>query len=311
VQESNHTYFELLKKEIVEKMRQSYPGINPSISEWKGQEIVDFQEELSSGANGQISEKWFYTHMKSGSRTLPRIDVLNLLSRYAGYANWDDFLFRHADPAHPTLLSSRPNRVFIWIPLLAVLILAVIVVLFKLVHTREYKFCFYDADTREPITNSLIEITLLRDKESPVNYLCSRDGCFSLKTGEAHIRFIARSPYYLPDTIDRILDKFRPDEQVKLRPNNFALMISYFSQMKVKDWQKRRIQLDRMIEDTAVICQVYGITSTGMELFTKWEFINKLTLPSASLKGFEVLDTRIKGDKIQLLRFMIREDTKR
>jgi hypothetical protein len=308
VQESNHTYFELLKKEIVEKMRQSYPGINPSISDWKGQEIVDFQEELSSKANGQISEKWFYTHMKSGSRTLPRIDVLNLLSCYAGYANWDDFLFRHADPAHPALAVSRPNRVFLWIPLLTVLILAVVVVLFKLVQTREYRFCFYDADTREPITSSALEVTLLRENESPVNYLCGNTGCFSLKTGETHIRFVVQSPYYLPDTIDRILDKFRRDEKVRLRPNNFALMISYFTTMK--DWQKRRMQLDRMIEDTAVICQVHGKTATGVELYTKWEFINKLTLPSLSLKGFEVLDTKMKGDKVLLLRFRIREDAK-
>lgn len=308
MQESDHTYFELLKTEIVEKMRQSYPGINPSISDWKGQEIVDFQEELSSKANGQISEKWFYTHMKSSSPALPRIDVLNLLSRYAGYANWDDFLFRHAGPAHHVLPGTRPNRVFLWIPLLAVLVLAIIVVLFKLVQTREYHFCFYDADTREPITNSTLEVTLLRENESPVNYLCGNTGCFSLKTGETHIRFVVQSPYYLPDTLDRILDKFSRDEKVRLRPNNFALMISYFTTMKVKDWQKRRMQLDRMIDDTAVICQVHGKAATGVELYTKWEFINKLTLPSVSLKGFEVLDTRMKGDKVQLLRFRIRED---
>jgi hypothetical protein len=310
VQESDHTYFELLKTEIVEKMRQSYPGINPSISEWRGQEIVDFQEELLSKAGGHISEKWFYTHMKSGSRSLPRIDVLNLLSRYAGYANWDEFLFRNAGPARHALPASRPNRVFLWIPLLAVLILAIIVVLFKLVQTREYRFCFYDADTREPITAGTLEVTLLRENESPVNYLCGNNGCFSLKTGETHIRFVVRSPYYLPDTLDRILDKFNRDEKVRLRPNNFALMISYFSTMKIKDWQKRRMQLDRMIDDTAVICQVHGKAATGVELYTKWEFINKLTLPTASLKGFEVLDTRMKGDKVQLLRFRIREDIK-
>ena len=289
-------------------MKLSYPGVNPSISEWKGQEITDFQEELSSKANGQISEKWFYTHMKSGSETLPRIDVLNLLSRYAGYANWDDFLFRHAGPAEKMIPGSSQNRVFIWIPMLVLLILGIILILFKLVQTREYRFCFYDADTREPITNSTLEVTLLRENESPLNYLCGNDGCFTLKTGETHIRFVTRSPYYLPDTIDRILDKFSREEKVKLRPNNYAMMLSYFSKMKVKDWKKRRMQLDRMIDDTAVICQVYGKSLAGVELYSKWEFINKLTLPTASLKGFEILDTKMKGDKIQLLRFMIRED---
>ena len=32
--------------------------------------------------NGRISEKWFYTHIKSNSGKLPRIDMLNILSEY-------------------------------------------------------------------------------------------------------------------------------------------------------------------------------------------------------------------------------------
>ena len=94
---NDKAYFEELKKKIVAMMQQSYPGINPSISEWRGQEITDFQEELLRKANAHISEKWFYNHMKSVSRTLPRIDVLNLLCKYAGYANWDDFVFKNQD----------------------------------------------------------------------------------------------------------------------------------------------------------------------------------------------------------------------
>ncbi len=75
-------------------MQQSYPGINPVISEWKGQEIVDFQEELLQKVNARISEKWFYSHMKSEKSILPRIDILNLLSSYVGYANWNEFRFK-------------------------------------------------------------------------------------------------------------------------------------------------------------------------------------------------------------------------
>ena len=93
--ESNYQYFNLLKNEIVITMQRSYPGINLSISDWKKQEITDFQEDLRIKVNGQISEKWFYTHMKSDKSTLPRIDLLNLLSKYAGYSNWDDFIFQH------------------------------------------------------------------------------------------------------------------------------------------------------------------------------------------------------------------------
>jgi hypothetical protein len=90
--------FSLLKKEIAVNMMQSYPGIDPDISKWKGQEITDFQEDLRIKANGQISEKWFYTHIKGENSSMPRIDVLDLLSQYAGYINWQDF--RHKNLAN-------------------------------------------------------------------------------------------------------------------------------------------------------------------------------------------------------------------
>ena len=71
-------YFELLKRRIVEEMKQSFPEIPDSIMDWKGQNILDFQSELRIKVHENISEKWFYTHMKSNNGKLPRIESLNL-----------------------------------------------------------------------------------------------------------------------------------------------------------------------------------------------------------------------------------------
>ena len=124
MQEKEKKYFELLKQKIVVMMQLSYPGINPSISDWKGQELTDFQEDLRIKVNANISEKWFYTHMKSTHTALPRIDMLNFLSRYAGYSNWDDFVFKNR-PEENVQQLSQPNtyRYFYLIPLLAILVL--------------------------------------------------------------------------------------------------------------------------------------------------------------------------------------------
>jgi hypothetical protein len=309
VKEKDIQAFKMLKQKIVERMQKSYPGINPSISEWKGQEIVDFQEELLLKVNAHISEKWFYSHMKIESEALPRIDILNLLSRYVGYPNWDDFKYKNSvrdmvDPA------KKANRYFIYVPVLVLLILCVFYLIFKSFSTREYKFRFYDADTAEPITNSIIEVNLLLKGESPVSYLCRPDGSFMLKTDKASVRFVVESPCYQTDTILRLLDKFNRDEMVKLRPDNYAMMIQYFSNMDVKDWQQRRNQLDRIIADSAIIYQVFDKEGIGVELYTKKEFINKLTLPSTGLKNIEILDTRYVGDKISLIRFRQEENEK-
>jgi len=302
--------FNLLKQKIAEQMRETYPGINPAISEWKGQEISDFQEELLQKVNAHISEKWFYSHVKSGKDTLPRIDILNLLSKYAGYANWDDFRFKNTNRENTADPLKKANRYFIYVPLLVLGILGIMFFLFKIASTKDYKFRFYDADTREPVANNIIEVNVLLEGESPVSYLCGPDGSFILKTDKINVQFVVKSPYYLIDTITRILDKFHREEIVQLRPNNYAMMIQYFSTMNVKDWQKRRDQLNLMIADSAMIFQVFDREAVGVDLYNKWEFINKLTLPSTGLKDIEILDTHYQGDKITLIRFKQKEAAK-
>lgn len=300
--------FEILKQKIVERMQQSYPGINPTIAEWKGQEIVDFQEELLIKVNAHISEKWFYNHFKTEKANLPRIDILNLLSRYADYANWDDFRFKHSTTSQVLGKVMVANRYFIYVPAATLLILGVLFILFRFLSSREYRFSFYDADTAEPITNCIINVNVLSDNESPVSYLCQNDGSFTLKTSQAGIRFIVESPYYHTDTIVRTLNKFNTNETVKLRPDYYALMIKYFSGSRVDDWQKRRDQLNLIISDSAMIYQVHKSSEPlGVELYNKWEFIDKLSLPSSGLRAIEIFDTRYDDDKICLIRFRQKE----
>jgi len=313
-------YFAELKKKIVAKMQESYPGINPNISEWKGQEITDFQEELLKSVNAHISEKWFYIHMKSVSKSLPRIDVLNLLSKYSGYANWDDFVFKNQDlilqsqrgesqvPAVPQATALKANRYFISIPFAVIVIVLIFFGVFKLFNTREYKFCFYDADTREPIKNARIEVKVLTEGESPSVLFCNAEGCFMLKTDKSKIKLVVSTPYYQTDTITRIVKKLNINEILSLHANDYALMIHYFSEMKVDDWGKRRTRLENMIADDAMIYQLYSRnnTASGMELLNKEEFIDKLTMPSGSLKNIEVLDTKLRDGKIVILRFRVK-----
>jgi len=307
VENSDIQTFRILKQKVAECMQQSYPGINPDVSEWKGQEIVDFQEELLQKVNARISEKWFYSHMKSEKAVLPRIDILNLLSSYVGYANWNEFRYNNAEQVTGTELPVKANRYFIYVPAMVLFIMVALFFVFKIFSTREYRFRFYDADTAEPVTNSVIEVSVLPEGESPVSYLCRPDGSFSLKTEKASIRFIVESPYYQTDTIFRLLDKFNRDETIKLRPDNYAMMIKYFSTRNVKDWQKRREQLNRIIADSAMIFQVFGKESVGVELYNKPEFINKLTLPASGLKNIEIYDTRYQDGKITLIRFRQKE----
>ena len=134
---SEHQYFELLKLEIVKVPQETYPAIPNSMTEWMGSEITHFQEDLLSKQKGNISDKWFYTHMKSNSENLPRIDVLNLLAKYAGYVDWTDFKYNVSQQPRPSEEISTPpfdnsNKVFYMIPILVVILLVLFIFILNL-----------------------------------------------------------------------------------------------------------------------------------------------------------------------------------
>lgn len=284
-------------------MQETYPGIPNSISDWKGQDIVDFQTELLVKQNQNISEKWFYTHMKSDNRKLPRIDILNFLSKYVGSNNWNHFKYTNSDNVTSDIrLKDKSNKVFFILPLLTLGLILIFYLAFSALYTQEYTFCFYDSDTKQPIQNQIIEISVFSENESPQNFLCENTGCFTLKSNSRKIRFSVESPYYYSDTITRILNKFNRTENIKLKIDDYAVMIQYFSTNNVKNWLKRRENLNEMISDNARIFQVVNGT-IGMEMYSKWEFINKLSLPTNSLQNIEIIDSKYEDGKITRLRF--------
>jgi len=302
MQDQEIIYFSLLKKEIAAKLQQSVPGISSIIEDWKGQDIVHFQEDLSHKVNGRISEKWFYSHIKLNSDKLPRIDILNLLSNYVGCKDWVDFKQNNRGKIteEKTVLPKKFSIPRWVIPSVASVL--VIFLLYKILGPRTYHFCFVDADKKTPITDQPIQVILLNEGESPA-YIPSKNGCVAISTSKDKIRFIVRTPYYRIDTITRILNSYQDNESIHLQTNDYALMIHYFSKARKADWEKRRRQLDYMFTENAQIYQVYENENVGMELFNKHEFINKLTMPLQSLKNIEIVETIYTGSRISTLKF--------
>jgi len=284
-------------------MKQGYPGIPDRIEDWKGQEIIDFQEELRIHVNEHISEKWFYLHMKSDTSKLPRIDILNFLSKYVRYVDWNDFRYRHEEKRKSGTPAEESNRLFYLIPVIMLVAFGAIFAIIKFGTTREYQFCFNNQLTKKPVTDGSIDIVLLKRNESPEYITCDSDGCFSIRTNKPAIRFIVKAPYYRMDTIRRVLRRDRRSEMISLRTNDYALMIHYMSKARVVDWEARRTQLDKMISDNAMIYQVFIDETLGMEIYNKWEFINKITMLSTGLKNLEIIETTFEREQITALWF--------
>jgi hypothetical protein len=306
LQQEDQILFQILKKEITAAMRISYPGLNPEISEWKGQEITDFQEDLLRKVNGQLSEKWFYTHIKSESQALPRIDVLNMLSQYAGYLNWNDLRHKNSENVPFAEKFKKTDSVTKKIILIFLITISLLFVIFKIINTQTYRFGFIDADSGDPIISSKIQADILLKDESPVNYVSDKNGVIIFRTDQSRIRMVIRAPYYLPDTIIRVLKKFNRSEKFGLKIDSYAMMIKYFSETDIAGWQKRRDQLKNLISEEAMIFQFPDIKEgTGMELFNKQEFIDRLTMPASSLRKLEIIDSKYEHGKLVVLRFKL------
>ncbi len=300
---SERQYFELMKTKIVTVMQQTNSGIPANMADWKGNDIFLFQEDIRTKAGAYFSEKWFYNHFKTHDAKIPRIDLLNILSRYVGCIDWAEFKNRNATQIPAISQMKGSNRIFYLLPALAVIVFLLIWAVIKQGSYASYSFCFVNHDSGQPIQNGHIKVDVLAENESPMQILCDSSGCFTYRTNKQEIRFVVTAPYYFADTVKRILRKEARSETIPLRMNDYALMLYYYSNSKLSDWEQRRNQLNKIISDSAYICQVIGKEQIGVELYNKKEFIDLLTTPASSLQHLDILEVYFSNKQISTIRF--------
>lgn len=378
-------HFEQLKTEVQNQYLADHTPSFDDISKWKGIDIIYFQEDLRKKAKGNISEKSFYTYFKNSPVTkLPRIDMLNILSVYAGYMSWYDFKKNHlfadeilkeneqfiqskAEEAEKsekapqisaidekveetpsitlenTAISVSENDVlqktiadnesvkenkanletydteeknstyslvkkYLWLGISAVLAVLVGLLGFKdELFSKKYYYSFIDADRNSKI-NAELQVQILKENESPILYVAKPNEPFVYTTKSKSLTMVVSSPYYKTDTIQRNLETAPEAENIELKPNDYAIMLFYYSK-SLKDLKKKRESLNYLISDNALIYQVFDNQFYGVETMDKQRYINLVTLPSTSLENLDVIDTQAdKSGKIVMIKFKIDTD---
>lgn len=371
-------HFEQLKTEIQAQYLKNHTPSQEDISKWKGIDIVYFQEDLRKFAKGNISEKSFYTYFKTSPIVkLPRIDILNLLSIYAGYASWYDFKKQHlfeneiipevegftendevelekelgrisevetfsfseenivkkdtgisilqksdienqyinddlkeALPESNSPMKTRKNFVkeSIWLGISCVLIVLVGVLVFKDdIFSKKFYYNFVDADRNSKI-NAELQVQILKDNESPILYIAKPNEPFVYTTKSKSLTMVVSSPYYKTDTIKRNLETASENEIIELKPNDYAIMLFYYSK-SITDLKKKRANLEKLISDEALIYQVYDNEKYGVETMDKQRYISLVTLPTTSLENLDVIDTKTNNfGKINMIKFKIKNN---
>ena len=378
-------HFEQLKSEVQSQYLKDHSPSFDEISKWKGIDIIYFQEDLRKKAKGNISEKSFYTYFKNSPVTkLPRIDMLNILSVYAGYVSWYDFNKNHLfadeilkdyeelqeseidelekevenaqilepDPEKEEItqisipketnlaqeksilqtnnIDNQPIEIkkeelstydisenkstfsivkkYIWLGISAILAILLGILGFKdELFSKKFYYTFVDADRSSKI-NAELQVQILKENESPILYNTKADSSFVYTTKSSSLTMVVSSPYYKTDTIRRNLETAPEAETIELKPNDYAIMLFYYSK-SLKDLKKKRVSLNYLISDHALIYQVFDNQFYGVETMDKQRYINLVTLPSTSLEKLEVIDTQTdKSGKIVMIKFKIDND---
>lgn len=309
-------FFYLLKSALLKKYQESYPEWRRTIHDFRGREIANFQQLLQEKVHSRISEKWFYTHLKpTQNEKLPRIDMLDLLSQFLDYSDWDDFKKQQEeiDLTTEVLKEKKKTKSGFSIQQMILIIacflgLIVLWSAFLKEKSNMYTFCFVDADTKQSIQNKDLKIEIFQKEESPLLLEADENGCFEWNIKNEKITFAVNAPYFKSDTITRHLQNQNKTEIIYLYRDDYAWMIHIFSNAKIKDWEKRRNQLNEMLADDAVIFQVEkNNLMLGLEMLNKEEFIDRMTLPINSLKNIKIIQTVYKDDQISKLRFIVEE----
>lgn len=314
---SELAYFKELKKDLLKRFQQKQPHWQKGLADFGVREIRFFQNMLQEETGDRVSEKWFYTHLKKDHNKLPRIDVLELLSKFVGFGTWANFKKFHPLPAiekedkKQNTYQSKPTakRSKIWLFLLtgALAFFTLILALSNLnvKKVKKYKVCFIDGLTLQPLKKQKITIKQFLEKESPITSILENNNCHVFTTQEKNIVFSVEVDYYKTDTIERNLYVKTQNETIPLKRDNYARMIHLFSTGSMEDLQKQRTQLEKIIADEAMIFQIDNNTGLGMELYNKEEFIRKMTLPVLSLKNIKILNAQYnKEGQILKLKFI-------
>ena len=114
------------------------------------------------------------------------------------------------------------------------------------------------------------------------------------------------SPYYKTQEIIRNLETAPEAETIELVPNDYAIMLFYYSKKDDDEVKIKKERLNYLISDNALIYQIYNNEFYGVERLDKQRYIALMTTPTTSLKNLEVIETQndSKG-KINMIKFRI------
>ena len=285
-------HFTRLKQQVLSEYRKHYPY---SAADWKSfssQDIQNLMALIEDNLRQTVSEKWIYTHLKPAeNEKLPRKDMLDIFSRFCGYSGWDEF-------SYETVAKQPTKKLRIWMLALGIgLLMATVSLAFFWNRTPDKQIKVTDQYTGKPLQTeefNVFQADSVGEKPVPI-----QNGSV-LVPGEKKTVLVVKSPYYRTRKV--VVDPASGTAEIKITPDDQAMMLKAFMQSDIKDWQTRKVQLDRILSDDLEVIVMLK-DNLGAEYFNKREFAQKLIVPTPSLRQYKIIELKHGTDqKIQFIR---------
>ncbi len=302
--------FYILKEKVLTTFKLSFPYFKGTIHDFGNKEIAQFIDLIETKNNERVSEKWVYTHLKpKTNEKIPRKDMLDILSKFSGFESWDAFFYEHSlnkeEQTSTEVVSKKTNKLktIIMIAGISTLIFGLVFGLNQVYYENERIICFKDKYTQKTIPSDKFEVFRI---ESPPEDLIKKikqkttNGCLKYKNNSS-ITLLITSPYYKSQTVR--LSSNMNIQEISLQPDDYAMMIRSCMNTNLKDWTKRKLQLENCIDDNAEIEEVM-FDEIGVDFLNKNDFISKITTPTETLKKMEIIEIKYKNEKIISLKFI-------
>lgn len=293
-------FFQLLKQKVLLAYQKQFPYFQGNWKSFSSQDIQNLIESVEGKTRQSISEKWIYTHLKAETNSkLPRKDMLDILSQFSGFSGWDEFVFTNKEEAvgKKESQSKKGKKHFIVIGLLAVIIVAIVFLVYPRKKPTQ-KLQLKNEFTNDTIQAKEVKAYTIQDNkkvEIPI-----RNSEIEVAVKEDNTKIVIQSPYYKKQEVK--VNKASEKIEILLQPDDYAMMLKAFMKSDIKDWETRKMQLNKILSDNLEVIVMLK-NDLGAEYFNKNEFSEKLIIPTQSVKRMQILE--IKNDnegKIEFIR---------
>ncbi|MFA7615878.1 MAG: hypothetical protein WCY16_04780 [Weeksellaceae bacterium] len=285
--------FQELKKRVLETYQKSYPYFQGNWKNFSSKDIRQLIELIEIHQKETVSEKWIYTHLKPESNEkLPRKDMLDIFSKFAGYSNWDEFVFENIEkeeiPVEPIGKSAHSFfKKWFWLLLIPILSFGIYLLLKKKSESKTIEI--KNEYTKEPVSEEEIQVYKVEENEKiPIEI---QDSKVELKDEKDKI--VIESPYFE----NKEVEISKTTNEILVKPEDYAMVLKNFIHSDLKDWENRKEKLDKILSDDLEVIILLK-NNLGAEYLNKEEFSGKLIVPTSETKKMKILDLETNEKKV-------------